>query len=535
MNTVAIVKELKENNEDFEWYPTTKEIVKEIFNDIDKRINESYGLNKTQDILDIGAGDGNFFELLKSFKVESENYKTLHFNKYAIEKSSILIEKMESDIVIVGTDFYNQSLIDKKMDIIFCNPPYSEYDKWVEKIITESNSEYVYMVIPERWEDNKKIKNVIENRKIKYNILGSFDFLESEYRKARVKIHIVKFDFGKENHRTDPFNIWFDSFFNIKADESSDSEYKKEAIKKEQIKNSLVKGQNLIERLEELYQEDFDKLIKNYKLLENLDYILFKELGVDISNLKKSLKLKISGLKNFYWNELFDNLDKLTSRLTTNSRKQLLEKLSKHITVDFTSSNAYAIIIWAIKNVNIYLEDQLKDIYLRLAHKDNMINYKSNKRLVTDAWRYTQIKEHTCFKFDYRLIFKSYSSFEIYSNNGLSKKTNDYIDDIITIAHNLGFNVIGRSCDYKWYPGRNVIFYCNEKTFMEIRVYKNGNIHCKFNQEFMKKFNIEAGRLFGWIKSPQEASVELDIPLEETIQYFNSNTQLTMNHVKLLI
>ena len=38
-------------------------------------------------------------------------------------------------VVIIGSDFHEQTLIDKKVDLIFCNPPYSEFELWTKQII----------------------------------------------------------------------------------------------------------------------------------------------------------------------------------------------------------------------------------------------------------------------------------------------------------------------------------------------------------------------------------------------------------------
>ena len=46
---------------------------------------------------------------------------------------------------------------------------------------------------------------------------------------------------------------------------------------------------------------------------------------------------------------------------------------------------------------------------------------------------------------------------------------------------------------------------------MEVKLFKNGNIHIKFDQEFIKKLNIEVGRIKKWIHTPKEASEEINI------------------------
>lgn len=54
------------------------------------------------------------------------------------------------------------------------------------------------------------------------------------------------------------------------------------------------------------------------------------------------------------------------------------------------------------------------------------------------------------------------------------------------------------------------------------------------NQDFMKKFNIEASRLNNWVKSPNELAKETDIPIDEIEKSYNSNLQIGRSCVKLL-
>jgi predicted RNA methylase len=536
-----LIQKVKESEFDYEFYPTTSEIIKIINSDIHKQYSK-FEIS----ILDIGAGNGNFFKILESLNQEKSDCK---FIKYAIEKSPILIENMNPDIFIVGTEFHEQTLIDKKTDIIFCNPPYSEYESWTEKIIAEGNCDIIYMVIPERWKSNKKIKEIISKRGFSYKVIGNTDFIDSEYRQARAKVDIIRFKckvdrVGDHSYNCtikDPFDLWFDNFFKIKAQPKEDdylSKRQKEEEKKENIKKHLIKGQNLIERLEDLYRKDFENLLNNYRKIEELDYEIFKELGIDLNNLKEGLKLKISGLKNLYWHELFDNMETITSRLTKKSREKLLKKLTDHTTIDFTSGNAYAIVLWAIKNANIYLDEQLKEVYLWMTRTENIQNYKSNQRMIKDDWRYCQ--EHTHYTLDYRLVLHGYNNFNSGSwgnynyPNGLNSQTHDSINDMITIGKNLGFDINENSFDFEWEPGKSVDFTCQKGLFMSVRAYKNGNIHVKANQEFMKKLNIEAGRLNGWVKSPEEAAEEMNIPITEIKELFGSNLQLAISQYKML-
>lgn len=523
-----LLTKLKQNEQDFEWYPTMPEIIKALY--------KNWGGGS---ILDIGAGNGQVLKTLSELAQDKD------FTKYAIEKSQILIGQLPADIFVIGTDFYQQTLIDKKVSNIFCNPPYSDFENWAVKIIEQGNCENIFLVLPERWKTNKRIMNAIKERAWQFKTLGSFDFLNAE-RKARAKVNLIKLSkvehfhsiYAKEEktkETTDPFEHWFYTTFKINVSKEKTYEYKEAEKKREDLKNALVSGESLVPRLVELYNKDMEKLLKHYQTLETLDGELLKELNANLEGLMEGLKLKIEGLKNLYWKELFNHMDKITERLTSKSREAMLETLTAHTSIDFTCENAYAVLIWVIKNANKYFDSQLLDVYLKLADQDNIRNYKSNKRILSDDFRFNK-KEHTHYFLDYRLVVanviyrSSYSSNEDFAN---------FVNDICIIGENLGFRVIDRKNPNMDFSTGQAEYFSIEKDgkyidFMEARPYKNGNVHIKLNQEFMQAFNIEAGRLNGWLKDPQHASEELDIPVGTISKHFKTNFYLQNKDVKLL-
>src|SRR5690606_14034262 len=110
-----------------------------------------------------------------------------------------LIEQQDADIITIGTDFNEQTLLDKECDITICNPPYAFFQEWAIKIIRESCASKAYLVIPKRWEDNVDIQEALKRRNAKAEVIGEFDFLEAD-RKARAKVHVVKIDFNKKRN-----------------------------------------------------------------------------------------------------------------------------------------------------------------------------------------------------------------------------------------------------------------------------------------------------------------------------------------------
>lgn len=529
-----MLAKLKEENQDFEWYPTTREIIKYLYQDFLKQESNNHRF------LDIGAGNGKVFSILEELAKEDniENYsdddwrikrklENFYIKKYAIEKSQLLIQTLPEDVNIIGTDFHEQSLLDKEVDTIFCNPPYSEFQVWTNKILAEGNCKQAYLVIPERWEKSK----IIDKRKINYEVLGEFSFENSEDRKARAKVHLIRFDFPTYYRDKDPFDIWFEENFKLQADKTEKSEYEIERNKREKLQELIVK-ENLVKELVKFYNADMEKLLNNYKAIESLSASLLKDLNVSLTRLKEGLKLKIEGLKNSYWKTFFDRLDTITDRLTAKSREKMMGKLLESTNIDFTESNCYAIVIWIIKNANKYLDEQLLSFYADLTAKNAIINYKSNKRIVDDSWRFIA-RNHSHYKLDYRIVTESnvscFGGYEFDKVNGLNKYAYSKIKDLITVANNLGFSLPSWKLDnIQWSPGKlNSL-----GDLVDIRCYKNGNIHYKFNQDFMKKLNIEASRLNGWIKSPKEAVEETGIV--EAFELWGNNKKISVNDVKLL-
>ncbi len=562
---MSLIENLKQNKEDFEYYPTTNGIIERMFNDLvnlrqDAKVFKYIRHTKTElsTILDIGAGKGDIFQKLtklydnyvednisdsesKSDRRSLEmNLETVPTRHYAIEKSTILLQKMPKHIVVIGTDFHEQTLIDKKLDVIFCNPPYSEYADWMYKILKENTAYYTYMVIPDRWEKSEKLQTIIQQQHYSVEILGQFDFIEAE-RSARAKVHLVRFAKYNYTNQNSAFGIWFRDHFKIDFDKISKQKTN------EDIENALISKKNIIQELVNMYNEERNNLLDNYIKISDLDASILKELGISLDSLIAGLELKISNRKSVYWKIAFDRLEPITKRLTKKYRDIIREKLEQDVNIDFTESNIYAILLWTIKHSNTYFDKQLITIYDRFVDVKAMREYKSNQRWQNDEWRYvapsedeitrmknsfrqdkykTYGKNKTHYWLDYRVIVRSWN----YS---------DYLDilDLIAIATNLGFTIeLSDNQLEKCKRGEKITVYTDEGLlFGEFRFYQNSNIHCKFSQEFMQKFNIEAARLKGWIKSPVEASEELNIPLAEVEKMFNTNIRIPLSNTKLLM
>lgn len=514
-----LIDTLKQNQEDFEFYPTTDRMLDVIFNDI---INNN--LDKVINILDIGSGTCKIYN----------RYKDNIFNYYIIEKSKILIEKAPTEAVVVGTDFNNCTLVDKKVKYIFCNPPYSEFEEWTAKILEENYSKYIYLIIPSRWKDNNIINEIINNKKITYKILSTDNFLDGE-RQARANVDIVKFEMQSINiynsEVKDPFCDWFDKNFKFNnIDDKEELDYFKREKEIEKLNELMVK-KGSVEVLVENYNLEMQKLVNNFKILSSLDSDLLKTINCNISKLQEALQMKIKNLKIIHWKSLFNNLDTITKRLTIKSRENIFKKINDNLSVDFTYDNVYAIIIWIIKQSNKYYEKQLIEVFKELSDKCNCIKYKSNKSTwEEEKWRWNR-NEVNNYILDYRIVLETYSY-----------KWQNIISDIITIANNLNFNIMqfnnyydNYNCEEKQEFGE--ICDVNGDLFISYKKYKNGNIHLKINQEFMKAFNIEVSRLLGWVKNKEDIKKEFNCNIsdEDIKKYYKSYIGITKNSINNIL
>ena len=185
---------------------------------------------------------------------------------------------------------------------------------------------------------------------------------------------------------------------------------------------------------------------------------------------------------------------------------------------------------------------------MEMTKEENAVNYVSNRHMTADTWRYCsnfgyydqdkKFEKIHHYALDYRIVLHTYgaivsenSSWQNRSRCGLCDTACTYISDILTVANNLGFRVDQDVSSRRWVSNGLEEFYYSKgdgsfKLFCTVRAFKNGNIHMKFDQDFMRAFNVEAGRLLGWIKSPREAAEEMGMSEEEAEKSFATNLQI---------
>jgi len=534
MNTTTLIKELKNSDQDMEWYPTTNEILQALKVDMGvldevKRWNYSY--SRERNFLDIGAGNGKVLDFAK------ENH--LASNTCGIEKSAILMNQWRANHLIMGVDFDKTSLLDKSLDVVFCNPPYKQYEAWSSKIIKEVNGGgIIYLVIPERWKNSQIIQEAIRSRDAEVKIVGNFSFENSEDRAARAKVCLLRIELNhkKEN---DAFSGFFDENFTY-------PEYKK--LDEEKSREELTKGMNLVERLCYGYDKHMEKLYKNYTQVCELDRGLLEEFEITKTHLINSLQEKINNTKKIYWQKLFDGLDKVKERLTHSSRQKIVAKMNQNTGIEFNRDNAYMIIMWVVKHFNSYADSQFIETYEKMVSYANVDNYASNQRVFKERnfeyWYYKNEEHDTShfkLKTGNRIVLERCGGLTKSSwsyDKGLDESAARYLGDLMTIANNLGFRCLEKQPERgEWETSAAQIYNCTykgkESQLFKVRTYQNGNMHISFNKQFVQAMNCAFGRLKGWVTSGEEVSKEMGIKNKEAEEFYNIDFSIKADQLLL--
>jgi hypothetical protein len=512
MSTASTVQALKAFNEDFEWYPTTAEIITKVADDINEITNDHHW-DKIKSVMDIGAGDGRVLKAIQ----ESLKEHSVPVECYAIEKAIHHLNNMPKDITVVGTDFEQQTLVDKRVSVIFCNPPYSQFEDWTLRIIREASTSYIYLVIPQRWRDSAKIKHELELRSAEVETLGDFDFEDAD-RQARAKVEVIRIGFDYRSR---------DAFDTVIQDMLPELDvFEAEMPKAETSTEIRRNGRNLVDVLVDDYNAAMVAMIDNYKAALKLSRDVLFELGVDKDSVLGNIKMKIQSMKDRFWKKLFDEMGTITQRLATRQRRSFLESLREKVSIDFTANNVYAVLIWISKSANDHFDQQLIDLFQTLSNDSNVVRYKSNERVWTkNGWGYRKFNFNsgekgaaTHYRLEYRMVIShggiadDVKPPEQQHHRGLQERSFALVDDMITVANNLGFSCNDSPRNYVWTPNKqHKIKLADGRTLVAVRAFKNGNMHVHFDPKVMLAINVEAGRLLRWIRNPAEACQEMEI------------------------
>ena len=542
MTTNEKIRVLTQNNEDFEWYPTTDEILSAMNLDLhslftdgnlagshryrknplfeqswfyDKESKEDRYNYQISTFLDVGAGDGRVFGAIKGDKGDV-TIKKLYGIEIAQSQADDLINR---DVFIIGRDFFKTSLIDKRYSVIFSNPPYSILIQWVKKLLDEANFGVMYLVLPIRWETSFDKHPIFKTHEV--TKIGEFDFNDAD-RTARGRVNLIRInpkpikleeryrdqskgtyiEYGDEDD-PDSFERWMEDHI---------GKFQKEDPELEEVRELKIKHGTFKDLIEN-YDFEMSSLLEAFKTLGKLPFRVIDALGMGRKSILETIKENIKTLKNRHWRLAFDRISAINSRLTSKTRNIMLHQMEEFNTLDFNEDNLYSIIVWVVKHFNEYTGEQILSVFDQLTSQDYVKAYKSNVHWIEDNWRYGSKPKPEKYMLDYRLVTHCYKSYQY---------DPCVVDDFIVVARSLGYyihesailNCKILAAEQKYYTVEGVLAF-------SVRLYKNHNAHLKVNQDLMMKFNIEVAKLRKWVNNHQDIADEFEVTEEEAVRLWN--------------
>jgi hypothetical protein len=535
--TNAKVTLLRQTEQDFEFYPTTDQILNKMNEDIyslfktkrleyveggsHKRRNlfnydAEYNGGKLKNhrycigsFIDVGAGDGRVFDAVRGFG-RDEMYID---KRYGIEKARAQVRDLiKRHVFIIGGDFFDITLIDKWYSVIFSNPPYSMFEAWVEKLLKESNFGIMYLVIPIRWKNNAIIEREI--RRYDVEVLGEFTF-ENGDREARGRVNLTRLmpkqkKIGGNYYELkmqDAFTRWIDEHIGEFRDKNDE-----EAMAEER---ALKLRQGDVGDLLENYEFEKRNLAEAFKAVGKLPARTLQAMNLNRESIHEIIRKDIESLKKYHWRLAFGKLSAVNSRLTKDVRDRMLSDMEEFGELDFNADNIYAIVIWIINHCRMDIPTQVCEMFDKLTDDKVLHVYKSNAHWEKGDWRYNYKDRPSKYWLDYRIVTHSY--IDKYADYSL-------INDFIVICKNLGYEISERcQPDYKVWGELQEFYTQSDELAFTVRIYMNGNFHLKINKRLMMLFNIEVGKIKKWLMCSQDIQDEFDVPEAEAASLWKNS------------
>jgi len=540
--TAEKIRTLEVANADFEWYPTTDEIINDMKSDImslfkkeiighwtDREYFDTSGRKNEgliiRSFLDVGTGDGYIFQNFKNLEIMTIK------DAYGIEIAQPFVEDLiqKDDVFLIGRDFFRTSLVDKQFSVIFSNPPYSRYMPWVVRLLQEANFALMYLVIPVRWEQNEEI--TIHMKRYDVENIGEYDFQHGD-RPARARVNLIRImkpsrrnrrEMSREEHESedneDSFDRWI--YEHIGSFEGNEQEPEIEEEK------NLKLSRGTISDMVESYEFEMNSLLEAFKALAKLPCRIIDDLGMNKDKIIRQIKKNIENLKNTYWQLTFKKLDAINRRLTKNTSNEMLYRMREFRTLDFNEDNIYSIVLWVIRNFNKYTAQQILEVFDALTDQGYIRAYKSNIHWLKDDWRYSKWNggkgKPEKYILDYRIVTHCYcSQYRSCDNDSI-------MNDLMVVFESLGYPIpTWEHPDYTQdgslqefhtrFMGKGRDYSEKTEVAFTARLYKNQNLHLKINEKIMLRFNVEVARLRNWINGPDDIAREYDVSQEEAIK-----------------
>lgn len=504
-------------------HPTTPKLLdvirKDIHSDIikvadDGSIHHHHMLDyPNPSVLDIGSGNGAALHYLTAG------------THYAIENDKELITQLPPSVNLIAGDFGDSNISQQKVDVVYCNPPLIDYEKWAVDVIKKANCKTIYLVLPKHCIDSPLIEEAMAERNLNPVVIhsdGFFHEIDTDSDISTGWIDIVKMTVPPETglstaleaieHKEGEISFYFQS------DRCED-------LLTQQLQG-CGEGMAYLECLSALCKVDMQEVEVVYQSIYNLSYYTRKEIGISDAQLDKRHEKRQLEVQQRYWGKVFEPI--LNHFAHKNDTADVLLQLTLS---PFTASNVLQMSSHLLKQFNHLIDQQITEFFDKFVTEAHVIRYPSNhQEFDYQPWgNDTKQQEKETAYGPVALLPKILtvkaggilaSEFRPNRHNGLDINAANLINTCLAVGRCLGWTFGEEQDPLKgdgWVSGTPRIFngmmYPREiepefLDFMTVRAFKNGTVKIQMNPKFLTALNLAVGRIRGWItdiKSAKEA------------------------------
>ena len=461
-----------EYNKDF--YPTPNGLISKLLENVD--------LSKVNSILEPSAGKGNICD----YVAKQKGYCGYSMNEGKAKK---IIDTVEIDnnlrailkdkgYRIIGDDFLKVNTF-KKYDLYISNPPFSEGDKHILKMIQlaeQNNGGMIRCICNAETIKNpySSIRRLLLQKLDEHNATIEYisDGFISAERKTSVEIAIIKMDIEEKESTIllDSLQKAEDIAYTTKEDDNYEVGEQQDFVKAIclQYENECKITKRLLDEFKTLSRfslKSFDENETNTILKLNVD---------DINEALQEIRKK-------YWKTLFQS-DKMSKLMTQEIRNEWHRKIEDLKDYDFTPYNINQIEY----DIKMSLSTGIESTILRLFDEFTKYNMDDGKNI----HMFTGWKTNSAFKIKNKVILPHFDVFDSWNGKPCCWKASaklqeiekvfTYIDKgILQMEHVDLYNTLKLNFEYG--ETRDIEF-----TYFTATFYKKGTCHLTFKDKYEK-------------------------------------------------
>lgn len=504
-----------------EYYPTPEWLLAEITKDVD--------WSKITYVLEPSAGSGNIARCIR----ENINNATTRSGYPLGRKADLDCIELDTELQsvltgkgyrVVHDDFltFNSQ---KRYDLIFMNPPFSEGDKHLDKALKMLHAGCGLICIL----NAETIKNPCTNlrkdliRRLE-EVSADIQFMSHTFtnsdRPTDVEIAIIKVFLPEEEPKEDDLL----KYLGKKAYAETEIAQETSLATDDYIANAIL--------MYELEVEAGLKLIRDYKKLlphlndsigENRYSHSMLELKIDGAELSENEYIK--RVREKYWTALFKN-PRFTRNMTSNLQEEYSSKVNELLDYDFSSYNIAHLQIKMSKELTRGIEDCIIELFDKLS-----IQYSYSNELSKNIHYYNGWKTNKSWIINKKVIIPFMNAWDNFCNDfdpcrySLTEQLSD-IEKALNYLDN-GKTTFDSTLDDALIAAKKSGTTKDIDTkYLKLTFYKKGTCHITFkDDELLKKLNIFGSQQKGWLPEGYGKKMYSDFSSEEkaVIDEFDGN------------